>query len=178
MSWLIINPNTRVNLKLLEGVIHERKSHWVDRSSKDCSGNGCIYCAAGSKPKSRFYLAVNDGQTDNTWEFPASVRDQLVNILGGPDKIAGASVTVYRAGEGLQTRYSVESAAAASVQKSVPAGSSWKAEVRAIVRDELRDASWLDAVCHLLVDTMRAPVETESIEQNAEDYVPEEDLPY
>ncbi len=178
MSWLIINPNTRVNLKLLEGIIHERKSHWVDRSSKDCSGNGCIYCAAGSKPRVRFYLAVNDGQTDNTWEFPAAVRDQLVNILGGPDKIAGASVTVFRAGEGLQTRYSVESAAAASAQKSTPAGTGWKAEVRAIVREELRDAEYLDGLCNLLVDTLRAPVEEEAGEVEPERAASDEEAPF
>lgn len=119
MAWLQISPNTRVTLKLLEGIIHERRQHWVDRSSKDCAGEGCVYCGAGSVAKVRFYMNVSKDGSDFTWEFPGGVRDQLVNLLGGPDKIQGATVTVLRAGAGLETRYVIESVAGAGV--AVPA---------------------------------------------------------
>jgi len=114
MAWLVIEPNTRVTLKLVEGVVHEHHTHWVDRSSKECTGPGCVYCNAGSKVRTRYGLSVQKGTEQFTWEFPGNVLDQLVNLLGDADKREGATVRVFRSGSGLDTRYVIEEAVAAS----------------------------------------------------------------
>ncbi len=113
MAWLQISPGQSVTLRIVDGVLHERITHWVDRTMKDCTGAGCAFCAAGATPKKKFWLSCQVAGVDTTWEFTGSVLDQLNALLPGADKRAGAVVTVQRIGEGLATRYVVTGAAGA-----------------------------------------------------------------
>lgn len=114
MAWLAIQPGQTVTLQLTEGIMHQRRSHWVDRSAHECTGATCVYCRGGAKARLRYFIAVQLGQDALTWEFPLVVQDQILNALGGPDKVLGATLSVRRDGEGLATRYSIMSVGAAS----------------------------------------------------------------
>lgn len=121
MAWLAIANHQTVTVRLTEGLMHQRRSHWVDRSSHECLGAECIYCKGGAKPRVRYFIAVQCAGQEYTWEFPATVEQQLVSALGGPDKILGGVVSVEREGEGLATRYRIVSVASGAVGSSVPA---------------------------------------------------------
>ena len=115
MAWLAIANHQTVTLRLTEGIMHQRRSHWVDRSARECTGESCIYCKGGAKARIRWFMGVESAGELYTWEFPPAVRDHLIEALGGPDRILGGVVSVQREGEGLETRYRIVSVASGAV---------------------------------------------------------------
>lgn len=121
MAWLTIADGATVTMRLGEGLMHQRRSHWVDRTSHECAGADCVYCKGGAKARVRYFMAATVAGVGYTWEFPGAVQDQIVQLLGGPDKVLGALLTVTRHGEGLATRYTITMAATAGAAQEASA---------------------------------------------------------
>ena len=144
MPWLKVEPGQVQEVVIKAASPGQRRTHWVDRQSKECTGPGCALCAVGSQVKVKWTLPVVAGMNDYTWEFPDGVRNQLIALLGDGVSWLDKRVAIRRFGSGLDTRYQIEKANGGAVPA---AGGSLPADrvpdfLLEAIRDVMSDESY------------------------------------
>ena len=89
-------------------------THFIKNQGYPCGGDDCQWCVRGEKPSLRWRVSVLVEGEEETWNMSNQVCDQLESIAEMMGALKGLNLRVRRSGTGLQTRYTIVLAQAAS----------------------------------------------------------------
>lgn len=106
-EYLRLADGDDVTLTVLSEYPLERRRHWVNNQSQDCTGEGCLLCATGIKTSLRWTVQVQARDGEKVWELSNAVCNQLETIAQALGALQNLRVRVIRQGTGKRTRYTL-----------------------------------------------------------------------